>query len=165
MTRLCTPQRHRCWSSAAATSARLGRGFVCKQRGRRDHDAGQAIAALAGLLVEDGLLDRVQRAVARQAFDRGDRLAGQGLDLARAGIGGLAVDQHHAGAALLGAAAEPGAAQAEIVAQHRQQRPVGSTSDADGCAVDDERVDGSGIRIAHGVRVTCRAGRDRPPIP
>ena len=34
----------------------------------------------------------------------------------------LAVDEHHAGAALLGAAAEAAAAQPQLLPQHREQR-------------------------------------------
>ena len=122
-TRLWMPQRHKCGSSAATMSSRLGLGLLFEQRRRRDQDAGQAIAALAGLLVEEGLL---QRRRARHPCYSPSMvvmdLPPTRADLARAGIGRLAVDQHHAGAALLGAAAELGAAQAELVAQHRQQR-------------------------------------------
>ena len=103
-------------------SARLGDGIALKQRRRGDQDARKAIAALPGLLVEECLLHGMQRAVFRQALDGRHGLAGDGVDVARAGEYRLAVDQHHAGAALLGAAAEAGAAQAKVLAQHRQQR-------------------------------------------
>src|SRR5271169_6991165 len=42
----------------------------------RDQDAGQAIAALAGLLIEKGLLQRVRPVGRAEALYRGDRLAG-----------------------------------------------------------------------------------------
>ena len=70
---------------AAAAEMRIERGddvgaarlrIASQQRRRRDQDAGEAIAALAGLLVEERLLQRMQRAVARQPFDGGDGFAG-----------------------------------------------------------------------------------------
>src|SRR5215510_1779643 len=60
------------------------------------------------------------------------------LDLTAAGIRRLAVDQHHAGAALLGAATEPAAAECELVAQHRQQRLRSIGVHMHGLPVDDE---------------------------
>ena len=110
-------------------SSRVGFGLRVEQRRRRDQDAGQAIAALAGLLVEERLLQRMQRRRCDKPLDGGDRCGRRRVrDLARAGILRLAVDQHHAGAALLGAAAELAAAQRQVVAQHRQQRRVPSLS-------------------------------------
>jgi len=64
----------------------------------------------------------MRAASARQPFDGGDGLAGNRGGLARTGILRLPVDQHHAGAALFGAAAELAAAQIKLVAQHRKQR-------------------------------------------
>src|SRR5262249_39110885 len=58
--------------------------------------------------------------------------------LARAGISRLAVDQHHAAAALLGAAAELGAAQVELLAQHGKQRRGAVGFDVHRPAVDGE---------------------------
>src|SRR5262245_52240560 len=115
--------------------------WIASQQCRgRNQDARQAIAALAGLLGEERLLQRVQRAVVREALDCGDGATGDGRQLARARVRGLAVDQHHAGAALLGAATEPAAAQAELVAQHRKERSGSVGLDANGLAVDDEVV-------------------------
>ena len=58
--------------------------IALQQRRRRNKDAGQAVAALAGLLRQECLLQGMQRAVAREALDRGDGLAGDACDLARA---------------------------------------------------------------------------------
>src|ERR1700755_2373387 len=83
------------------------RGFriAVEQRFGRDDDAGEAIAALPGLLVEESLLQNVRTLGAAEAFDGGHALAGHVPDRARAGFLRLAVDQHHAAAALLEAAA------------------------------------------------------------
>ena len=54
------PQRQRCRSSAATMSARTGRRIAVEQGLGRHHDAAQAVAALAGLLVEEGLLQRMR---------------------------------------------------------------------------------------------------------
>ena len=52
--RLWAPQRHRLRSSAARTSASLGSGLRRQQGRGRDQDAGDAIAALHGLLGDEG---------------------------------------------------------------------------------------------------------------
>src|ERR1700732_3167621 len=75
----------------------------------------EAIATLAGLLREDRLLERMQLLAVAQSFDRGDGLARDGRDFARAGVHRLAVQEHHAGAALLEAAAAAAAGRAERV--------------------------------------------------
>src|SRR5436309_557381 len=80
------------------------RRVTVEQRLGRDQDAGQAIAALAGLLVEKGLLQRVRPLLRAEPLDRQDAPAGDGRDRLAAGLLGPTVDQHHAGAALLEAA-------------------------------------------------------------
>ena len=57
-----------------------------------------------------------------QALDRDDFPAGNGRERLAAGFLRSAVDQHHAAAALLEAAAEFGARQAEMIAQDIEQR-------------------------------------------
>ncbi len=120
-------------------SVRVARDCAQQRRGR-DQDAGKAIAALPGLLVEKRLLQRVQllRPAPRPStvVMSGPRRG----HVARARIFRLAVDQHHAGAALLDAAAEPGAAQRKLVAQYRQQRLRAVGVDVNRFAVDDEGV-------------------------
>ena len=87
-----------------------------------DQDAGQAVAALAGLLVDEGLLQRVRAAGIAQALDGGDRLPGDAPHRLGAAFLRRAIDQDHAAAALLEPAAETRAHQAELVAQHVEQR-------------------------------------------
>ncbi len=104
--RLCAPQRHRLRSSALRTSASLGSGLRSQQGGGRDQDAGDAVAALHGLLGDEGALQGMRLLRRAEALDRGDVLARRGPQRRVAGGHGLAVDQHVAGAALVGAAAE-----------------------------------------------------------
>src|SRR5580704_3821376 len=100
-----------------------------------DQDAGQAIAALSGLLVEKRLLQRVRPVRRAEPLDRQDALAGDRRQRLAAGFFGMAVDQHHAAAALFEAAAEFGADKAEVVAQDVEQRRVAVGAEADGLAV------------------------------
>ena len=104
----------------------------------RDQNARQAIAALTRLLVEKGLLQRVRPLRRAQTLDGEDGLAGDGRDGLAAGFLGMAVDQHHAAAALLRTAAEFRPDEAEMVAENIEQRRVRVRGDADGVAVDDQ---------------------------
>ena len=106
---------------AATISPSVGAGHCVEQAdGGHDH-ARRAVAALEGLLVEERLLDRVERALGGQPLDGLDRLPGDAADRGDAGAGGLAVDQHGAGPARAFAAADLAAGQAEVVAQHAEQ--------------------------------------------
>ena len=107
------------------------REVVIEQRLRRDQDAGQTIAALARLLVEKGLLQGMRAVGRTQPFDRQDVPAGNRRQCLAAGFDRLAVDQHHAAAALFEAAAEFRAEEAEMIAQNIEERRVGVGSDAD----------------------------------
>ena len=69
----------------------------------------------------------------------------------------LAVDQHRAGAALAEAAAELGAVERQVVAQHVEQRRVGVGVDLVRCAVD---VEGD-----HAGRPSCLISRTRSAAP
>ena len=107
-------------------SASVGFGLGLQQR-RRGHDhAALAEAALRHVERDPGLLHRV-RAVRRQAFDGDDLLARpRRVETGRTQRARRhAVDVHRAGAALRDAAAVLGAGQAELLAQHPQQRRVG----------------------------------------
>src|SRR4051794_16653561 len=95
-------------------------GLLLEQIGRAHDLAGLAVAALRHPLGEPGLLHRMA-GVGGQALDGGHRLAGDLRHLRLAGEGALAVDVHHAGAAQPGAAAELGAGELEILADHPQQ--------------------------------------------
>ena len=89
----------------------------------RRHDlARRAVAALEGVVVDEGLLHRVQRAVAAgQALDRRDLPALGHGGQRQAGQHAAAVDQHRAGAALALVAALLGAGQRQVLAQRIQQ--------------------------------------------
>src|SRR3954469_1179160 len=76
-----------------------------EERFRPHSHALAAIAALAGLLLDERLLDRMQLLLGAQAFDRLPGALHRG-DRRAARADGLAVDQHGAGAALRKAAAE-----------------------------------------------------------
>ena len=76
--------------------------------GRHDH-AVDAVAALRGLLVDEGLLQRMRLVDRAEPFDGGDLGVAERADRGDAGAHRLAVDQHRAGAALREPAAELGA--------------------------------------------------------
>jgi hypothetical protein len=105
------------------------------QQGHGGHDlAGLAVAALRHALVQPGLLHRVQSAIGPgQAFDGFHRPVLHGAHRQQATALRLAIQQHGAGAALTGAAAELGAHEAQVLAQHGEQGfvlPVGRDGDA-----------------------------------
>src|SRR5262249_29279369 len=74
-----------------------------------------------------------------EAFDGGDALALDRLDPRRAAAQRLAGGRDGAGAAERRAAAELRALQAQMIAQHPEERRVGLDVDALGAAVDGER--------------------------
>src|SRR5262245_7052352 len=89
--------------------------ILVQQGLRRDQDAGEAISALAGLLIEKGLLQRMRAGGIAKAFDRDDLLSCDTPDGLGAAFLRRAVDQHHAAAALLQPAAETRPFQSERV--------------------------------------------------
>jgi len=108
-----------------------------EQIDRHDHHLALAVPALRHLAVDPGLLDGVQghgcvrggqvlllRPERRQPLQRGHLVldSGPGRD---AGARLAAAHQHCARSALTQAAPELGAVQAQLVAQHVQQRRVG----------------------------------------
>ena len=99
------------------------RAIFLQQRLRAHHHAGNAVAALRRLLLDEGALDRrpACRGVPRPSTVR--TCAGpRARDRRHAGEHRLAVHQHGAGAALAEAAAEFRRVELEIVAQHVEQR-------------------------------------------
>src|SRR4029453_8294073 len=114
--------------------ARVGRAR--EQRGAGDDHPRRAIAALQGLVVQEGLLQRMELPPLLQALHRGDRLAGQRRRLEEARARGLAVEEDGAGAALALAAAVFGPGEVEVLAQHAQERALGVGFDAATDAVD-----------------------------
>ena len=97
----------------------------------------KAIAALASLLVEKGLLQRMRALGAAQTFDGGDLFPSDAPNRFGATFLRYAVDQHHAAAALLEPTAEARAHEAKFVAQHvKQRRLLVIERNADGFAID-----------------------------
>src|SRR5580658_8656603 len=84
------------------------RRIAVEQRLGRNQNAAQTIAALARLLVQESLLQRMRLFRRAEPFDRCDAAAGDGPELAGAGFFRPAVDEHQATAALFEPAAEPG---------------------------------------------------------
>src|SRR5262245_25593586 len=92
---------------------------VEQRLGRHDH-AVAAVAALGGLLGDEGALQRARLFDCPQALDGGDLGVTQRGDRGHARAGRLAVDQHRAGTALSEPAAELRPVELEIVAQDVQ---------------------------------------------
>ena len=112
------------------------RVLVGREQRRRLHDlAGLAVAALRHLLGDPGLLQRMA-AVGRQSLDGGHGLSRDQRQRHRARAHRLAVDMHRAGAAGGDAAAEFGAGEFEMLAQHPKQRRVGRGIDLVPLSVD-----------------------------
>jgi hypothetical protein len=113
-------------------------GVAPQGRRRRHHHAGDAIAALAGTGLMEGLLDRRQVAAVGQPFD--------GLDLRITGLGGrekatlhqYAVDENGTGAAFAGAAPFLAAGQIEVVAEDVEKPRVGLHRAPIWTAIDDD---------------------------
>ena len=87
-----------------------------------DDHAVQAVATLRSLGLDKRLLHRMQRRSAAQSFQRRHLATRHTRQRQRTGPRRPAVDQHHAGAAFPQAATVLGAVQAQVVAQHREQR-------------------------------------------
>ena len=110
------------------------------------HHARRAEPALQAVAGDEGLLHRVQRATGRgQPLHRGDAAAGGLQRQHAAALDGLAVQQHGAGAALAGVAADMGAGQRQRAAQQLDQQGGGIDRGLHGLA-----VDGEGEGCAHG---------------
>ena len=123
--RAWVPQRHRLGAMWSRISASVGGRVGVQQRLGAHHHAGDAVAALRRLLVDEGTLHQARRVGRAQSLDGADLPARQRGDRHQAGEHGMAVQLHGAGSALAQAAAELGAVQPEIVAQHIQQRRGG----------------------------------------
>ena len=134
--RAYVPQRQMLPFIARTISASVGFAVFVQQRQRGHDHARRAVAALQCAHVPERLLQRVQLAVAREALDGRDLLAGEVADFPLARARRLAIDQDGAGAALAFAAAVLAAGQIEIVAQHAEQRALGVRLDRHGAAID-----------------------------
>ena len=106
--------------------------------------ARRAIAALEGVVVHEGLLQRMQRATLAQALDRDDVRAIARYGERQAAVDSLAVDQDRAGAALAMVAAFLGAGQVLLLAKQIEQRRPGLDGEAETLTVDGQRnLDGA----------------------
>src|SRR5688572_13032329 len=146
-----------------------GIGVLREKRNGAHHDAAHAVAALRGLVPEERLLHRV---LGLQALDRRDLLAGGERKRRVARSHGAAVDQGVARAALSAAAAKTRADEAQIIAQHVEERRVGMRRDALGRAVHFEfRPSANFIRASrprHGAsrrRLSAPRGRTCETLP
>ena len=95
-----------------------------EQRRRTDQHTGEAIAALARLLCQQGSLQRMRIVLRAEPFDGGYVAASHTVERTGTGELGVPVDQDHAAAALLYAAAETSAKQTEPIADDLQQRRI-----------------------------------------
>src|SRR6267378_4677042 len=115
-----------------AAAAEVGHGLVdvpvrriglrAQQRHCGEDLAALAVSALRHLMLDPGLLHRVELPALRKAFDRHDALASGCGRRERARAHRLAVHVNGAGAALPDAAAELGTLHVEHVAQQPEQR-------------------------------------------
>jgi len=96
------------------------------QEGRGLHDhAVDAVAALHGLLVDEGLLYGMRTLRRAETFQRDDLLRPDRRERHHARAHRLAVEMHRAGTALREAAAEARAVECQIVAESVEQRHLG----------------------------------------
>ena len=72
--RMCVPQRQRLGAMCARSSASVGRWLALEQRLRPHDHAGDAVAALGGLLGLESLAERAGLAVLAQALERASPL-------------------------------------------------------------------------------------------
>ena len=141
----------------------LGRaGSALEECGRAHQHPGRAVAALEGVVLVEGLLERRQVAVAGEALDRRD-LRALGLDREQhAALHRLAVQMHRAGAAVARVAADVRPREPEVVADEVDEEAPRRHLELDLLAVDLER-DGharDGIRhYAFLLPAACRTAR------
>src|SRR5882757_2358710 len=102
----------------------LGRvGVLGEQLPDRHDHAGRAEAALQGVVLMEGRLNRMQSAAAgREPFDRRDRRTVRHHGENRTGLDRLSIDIDGAGAALRSVAADMGSCEAEIVSKQMNQK-------------------------------------------
>src|SRR6266850_5239636 len=111
------------------------RVFSQQREGGENH-AGCAEAALHGVVLQKGLLERMQAPVLFETLDGDDGLVADSSNLRMAGTGGHTIDQDGAGAALAFTAAIFTAGEIEIVAQNAEQSSLAVDIDFNGLAID-----------------------------
>ena len=103
----------------------------------QDH-SGRAVAALHGVGLDEGLLQRMEAAVLRQTFDGGDLFSFDFRDGCNAGAHGRAIDEHGAGSAMAFATAILAAGEFQLVAEDPEQEAVGVQLEPVMRLIDDE---------------------------
>ena len=122
-----------------------GLRILRQELGRLHDHSADAVAAMGRLLVDEGLLQRMQRGrrrqllllgmPGRQAFERGDGFARHVRHRRHAGADLDPVGEHRAGAALRQPAAELRPVQGKLVREHIKERRIGIGGDRPGAAV------------------------------
>lgn len=117
----------------------FGGMWLTVEQGLQGHDhAVDAITALCGLLVNEGLLNGGGLVGRAQTFQRSDLMACDPFNGYDARACGDAVNQHSTGSAFAQATAKFGTVQLEVVAQYIKQRRVWLDLDRMGLTVDVE---------------------------
>jgi hypothetical protein len=111
-------------------------GIVIDECRTAHHHAGCAEAALHRIVLDEGLLDGMERLAVRQSLDGGDLTASRIERQGHAARGYLAVEPHRARRARAPIASDLRAGEVEVVAQHLDERRAGIDVDAHVAAVD-----------------------------
>ena len=133
----------------------IARGMrMLRQAGFRAHQLARgAVSALRGVVIHEGLLQRVELPVVFEAFDGLNGLAVHPRGQMAAGIDRLAIEQHGAGAALAAVATDLGAGEVEMIAQSFGEGPAVFDFDGLRLAVDGQVNGGSrNGRVTGGLR-------------
>ena len=123
---------------AASIWASLGRGVVFNKAARRHHLARLAVAALHDILLDPGLLHRVQLSRRSKALDRCDCMIHGGTNPSLARTDRVAVEMDGADAAKPQPAAVLRSHHSKLGAQHPQQGRVSRGAHVDGFTVEGE---------------------------
>ena len=131
-----------------------------QQRLGAHQHSGRADAALRRAVGDEGALQDRERAIGLgEALDRRHRAPGALADGDDARADLLAVEQHGAGAAVAGVAADLGAGEAELVAQGIREAPRGVAGELARGAVDAEANDVDRGQVARGHATISRRAR------
>src|SRR5438477_2800993 len=156
--------------------------ILLEQRGRGDHEAGSAEAALQGVRLHEGGLHGAHLLRRAEALDGRDLVADGVRGQHQAGGHGLAVQEHRAAAAGAAVADLLGPGEVEVVAQraqerdprlhrHRPRRAVDAQGEGDGLGAEDARSVRGGGRAheaggggPHAGRLEERPSGDAPGV-
>jgi len=121
------------------TNVGISRFWIAVKQRLRDHDhAGDAIAALSGLFIDESLLESVRLAVFHQPGQSRDRSTYGSLSSGLTGPDRFSINQDCARAALRQAAAELGPVLIEVVVKYKKQRRVSRGIDSDRGSIESE---------------------------